>query len=84
MRITYKIIRTLGIGAVSLGAINTSIDWYRRIVDVASTYDPGVMLGNEAIAIIGICAILVSECLKDMSERLDRIQNFRKEPRITP
>lgn len=75
MKLTYRTIRVLGYMSIALGTMNTALDYYHGLSDTSHTYDPGVGLGNEAIVLIGVIALVISQCLKIIEGRLSKLES---------
>lgn len=66
---SYRLVGFLGYLCFTLTVINVGLDYYGRLTEGRS-FNPGVALGNEAMALIGIVAFAVARCLKNIEERL--------------
>ena len=69
MTIGYKWIRWIGYLCLVLSAMNTTLDHYGRWAK-GQPYNPGIGMGIEAIALVGIVAVVVAECVKKLEARL--------------
>jgi hypothetical protein len=73
------VLRIFGYIIFAYGAISTFLYIFYQ-VRYSTDPDMGIVLGNGAIILAGLVALSAATCLRNLEQRLDRLENSRAPP----
>jgi hypothetical protein len=68
-----QVVKFLGFVVFGVGAICFVQDYTMRHVEGAYPFNPGIVLADSAIALLGSITLIVAECLNTIEERLGKL-----------